>query len=103
MVGRQANGSCGRASVGCGTAYAGPPLNAGRWSAWAIAAGQERALLAPYAVAVAEGRSARRVRSAGLRAPARAGRGRIELSIRPVLKHGPRSQTGMRAGGRQTH
>ena len=66
IAGREANGSCGRASVGCGTAYAGPPLNAGRWSAWAIAAGQERALLPAYAVAVAEGRSARRIRSAGL-------------------------------------
>lgn len=43
---------------------AGPPLNAGRWSAWAIAAGQERALLPAYAVAVAEGRSARLLRRA---------------------------------------
>jgi hypothetical protein len=35
------------------------PLNAGRWSAWANAAGQEWALLPSYAVALAEGRSAR--------------------------------------------
>jgi hypothetical protein len=35
--------------------------------------------------------------------PARSGRWRIELSIRPVLKHGPRSLTCMRAGGWQTH
>ena len=34
---------------------------------------------------------------------ARSGRWRIELFIRPVLKHGPRSLTCMRAGGRQTH
>ncbi len=64
IAGREANGSCGRASVGCGTALAGPPLNAGRWSAWAIAAGQEQALLPAYAVAVAEGRSARLLRRA---------------------------------------
>ena len=68
IAGREANGSCGRVSVGCGTVFskAGPPLNAGRWSAWAIAAGQERALLPAYAVAVAEGRSARLVYEAGL-------------------------------------
>ncbi|CAM6106098.1 unnamed protein product [Calypogeia fissa] len=34
---------------------------------------------------------------------ARSGRWRIELSIRPVLKHGPRSLTCMRASGWQTH
>ena len=28
---------------------------------------------------------------------------RLNASIRPVLKHGPRSLTRMRAGGRQTH
>jgi len=43
IAGREANGSCGCASVGCGTAKADPPLNAGRWSAWATAAGQEPA------------------------------------------------------------
>jgi hypothetical protein len=43
---------------------AGPPLNAGRWSAWANAAGQEWALLPSYAVALAEGRSARLLRRA---------------------------------------
>jgi hypothetical protein len=32
--------------VGCGTAVAGPPLNAGRWSAWAVAAGEEPAFVA---------------------------------------------------------
>jgi hypothetical protein len=37
------------------------------------------------------------------RPTARSGRWRIELFIRPVLKHGPRSLTCMRAGGRQTH
>ena len=42
-------------------------------------------------------------RRASSEAPARSGRWRIELSIRPVLKHGPRSLTCMRAGGRQTH
>ena len=39
----------------------GPPLNAGHWSAWAIAPGQQRApVFGPaYAVAVAEERSMR--------------------------------------------
>ena len=37
----------------------GPLLNAGRWSAWAIMARQEHTLLPAYAIAVAEGRSAR--------------------------------------------
>ena len=46
IAGREANGSCGCAPVGCGTAVAGPPLNAGRWSAWAVAAGQEPAFVA---------------------------------------------------------
>jgi hypothetical protein len=45
IAGREANGSCGCAPVGCGTARAGPPLNAGHWSAWAIAAGQERGVV----------------------------------------------------------
>ena len=55
-----------------------------------------------HAVAVAEERSARCQRR-GFRPTARSGRWRIELFIRPVLKHGPRSLTCMRAGGRQTH
>jgi hypothetical protein len=42
-------------------------------------------------------------RGVGLVPTARSGRWRIELFIRPVLKHGPRSLTCMRAGGRQTH
>lgn len=45
IAGREANGSCGCAPVGCGTASAGPPLNAGHWSAWAIAAGQEQGVV----------------------------------------------------------
>jgi hypothetical protein len=45
IAGREANGSCGCAPVGCGTARAGPPLNAGHWSAWAIAAGQEQGVV----------------------------------------------------------
>ncbi len=57
--------------------------------------------LPAYAGAVAEARSARR--KAWVRPTARSGRWRIELFIRPVLKHGPRSLTCMRAGGRQTH
>ena len=40
---------------------AGPPLNAGRWSAWAVAPGQEQGCRFPaHAGAVAEERSARR-------------------------------------------
>ncbi len=54
-----------------------------------------------YAGAVAEERSARLL--AWVRPTARLGRWRIELFMRPVLKHGPRSLTCMRAGGRQTH
>ena len=54
-----------------------------------------------YAGVVAEERSARLL--AWVRPTARSGRWRIELFIRPVLKHGPRSLTCMRAGGRQTH
>lgn len=42
IAGREANGSCGCAPVGCGTASAGLPLNAGHWSAWATSAGQEQ-------------------------------------------------------------
>lgn len=45
IAGREANGSCGCAPVECGTARAGPPLNAGRWSAWAAAAGQVRGIV----------------------------------------------------------
>ena len=81
----------------------GPPLNAGRWSAWAVAAGQDRALLTRLCRCDGRGTKRARTRSAGLRPPARSGRWRIELFIRPVLKHGPRSLTCMRAGGRQTH
>jgi len=56
-----------------------------------------------HAVAAAEERSARPLKRAWFRPTARSGRWRIELFIRPVLKHGPRSLTCMRAGGRQTH
>src|ERR671916_3455091 len=45
IAGREANGSCGCTPVGCGTACAGPPLNAGGWSAWATAAGQVRGIV----------------------------------------------------------
>ena len=59
-------------------------------------------LLSPAdAVATAEERSARHLWRAT--APARSRRWRSGLSIRPVLKHGPRSLTCMRAGGWQTH
>ena len=54
------------------------------------------------AVAPAEERSARHP-VAGFLAPARSRRWRSGLSIRPVLKHGPRSLTCTRAGGWQTH
>jgi hypothetical protein len=64
---------------------------------------KSRDSLPAYAGAVAEERSARRLRVAWVRPTARSGRWRIELFIRPVLKHGPRSLTCMRAGGRQTH
>ncbi len=40
IVGREANGSCGCAPVGCGMALVGQPLNAGCWSGWTVAAGQ---------------------------------------------------------------
>ena len=61
----------------------------------------------PHAVAAAEERSMRHPLLADV-APSKgstacSGRWRIELFIRPVLKHGPRSLTCMRAGGRQTH
>ena len=46
IAGREANGGRGCAPVVCGTARAGPPIDAGRWSAWAAAAGQERAFVA---------------------------------------------------------
>ncbi len=62
---------------------------------------KSRDSLPAYAGAVAEERSARLL--AWVRPTARSGRWRIELFIRPVLKHGPRSLTCMRAGGRQTH
>jgi hypothetical protein len=56
-----------------------------------------------HAAAAAEERSARGP-PRGTRVPtARSGRWRIELFIRPVLKHGPRSLTCMRVRGRQTH
>ena len=48
-------------------------------------------------------RNEARAHRAWPRPTARSGRWRIELFIRPVLKHGPRSLTCMRAGGRQTH
>ena len=83
----------------------GPPLNAGHWSAWATAAGQQRGVV-PRPCRCG-GRGTKRAGPApvgGTPHPtARSGRWRIELFIRPVLKHGPRSLTCMRARGRQTH
>ena len=60
-----------------------------------------------HAVGLAEERSMRHPLLADV-APSKgstacSGRWRIELFIRPVLKHGPRRLTCMRAGGRQTH
>jgi len=86
----------------------GPPLNAGRWSAWAVAAGQTGEFLTPRfslrRLCRCDGRGTKRASIlVGLVPTARSGRWRIELFIRPVLKHGPRSLTCMRAGGRQTH
>ena len=81
---------------------AGPPLNAGRWSAWAIAAGQERGFASRRCRRGGRG-TKRAPYGVGLVPTARSRRWRIELFIRPVLKHGPRSLTCMRAGGRQTH
>jgi hypothetical protein len=103
IAGREANGSCGRASVGCGTALTS-------WSAAQrgalVSVGRRGGTRAGFVARLCRcvGRGTKRAPlEAGLRAPARSGRWRIELSIRPVLKHGPRSLTCMRAGGRQTH
>lgn len=82
---------------------AGPPLNAGHWSAWAIAAGQERDAVSRLCRCGGRGTKRAGPRPVGPVPTARSGRWRIELFIRPVLKHGPRSLTCMRAGGRQTH
>ena len=49
------------------------------------------------------GRGTKHAPLGGLYAPACSGRWRSGLSIRPVLKHGPRSLTCTRAGGWQTH
>lgn len=69
IAGREANGSCGCAPVGCGTAFktAGPPLNAGRWSAWAIAAGQERDVVSR--LCRCGGRGTKRARDSSLVGP----------------------------------
>src|SRR3569833_4721914 len=79
--------------------FAPPPINARRWSAWVSLAGKKQWLLPwPYR------RADRGLKGALRRASAAAPSGRwLNASIRPVLIHGPRSLTCMRAGGWQTH
>ncbi|BBN00531.1 hypothetical protein Mp_zg00840 [Marchantia polymorpha subsp. ruderalis] len=83
---------------------AGPPLDAGCWSAWAVAAGEKSAFSGrPMPSRRPRNRSARPSGRDPSGSPACSRRWRSGLFIRPVLKHGPRSLTCMRAGGRQTH
>ena len=98
IAGREADGGCRCVSVGCGTAQAGPPLDLRCKPTRAAASSQARV---EYRLSVCRcgGRGTKRAplwRAVCTCALVVLVGG---LSIRPVLKHGPRSLTCVRVGG----
>ncbi|KAI3671063.1 hypothetical protein L2E82_53600 [Cichorium intybus] len=91
IVGREANGGRRCVPVGCGTAIAGPPIDSGRGPVRIGAAAKARAV--DRLVEMPSRRSWLAARAVSAIIPACSRHRPVGHPIRPVLKHGPRSQT----------